>query len=351
MPTHQSLAGTSDEDLLQRMVDTHGERYGDAFWAFFTSRVAPSLPARPVVIDLGCGPGLFLRDLTMAALSGPALHDLFDKLEKLIRFAAIRDRMFDEATDLVAVLTEALAAADINAVLPALAEGLGRELVILEELAATTALNISVDDVKSFAVFELIEEALVVFDNLFSYVPLAAVIAMAHAASARPWKKVDALPVPASSTLDTMVAPVALVAGLVGRWVLLTRAARIDDVERAHFLAEAAGPFERMVQTTSPVLLLAGLATAWAQGYDWLGLTTGWMLLSILLVLPILVMIPTVFVPRGRAFETEMAAALAAGQVTPGLRAAWADPAVAFARRYELAAIAAIVVLMVLKPF
>jgi SAM-dependent methyltransferase len=63
MPTHQSLAGSSDEELLRRMVDTHPDRYGDAFWEFFTSRVAPSLPARPVMIDVGCGPGLFLRDL------------------------------------------------------------------------------------------------------------------------------------------------------------------------------------------------------------------------------------------------------------------------------------------------
>jgi SAM-dependent methyltransferase len=63
MPTHQSLGGSSDEELLRRMVDTHADRYGDAFWAFFASSVAPSLPARPVMIDVGCGPGLFLRDL------------------------------------------------------------------------------------------------------------------------------------------------------------------------------------------------------------------------------------------------------------------------------------------------
>lgn len=63
MPTHQAIAGSSDEQLLRRMVDTHAGRYGNAFWEFFTSRVAPSLPARPVMIDLGCGPGLFLRDL------------------------------------------------------------------------------------------------------------------------------------------------------------------------------------------------------------------------------------------------------------------------------------------------
>jgi SAM-dependent methyltransferase len=63
MPTHQSIGGASDEDLLQRMVATHAERFGEAFWALFESHVAPRLPSSPVLIDLGCGPGLLLRDL------------------------------------------------------------------------------------------------------------------------------------------------------------------------------------------------------------------------------------------------------------------------------------------------
>lgn len=63
MPTHQSLSGVSDDELSQRMVKTYPERFGEAFWAFFTAHVAPGLPPRPVMTDLGCGPGLFLRDL------------------------------------------------------------------------------------------------------------------------------------------------------------------------------------------------------------------------------------------------------------------------------------------------
>ena len=63
MPTHQSLGGASDEELLQRMVATHAERFDAAFWAFFDARVGRRLPPRPVVLDLGCGPGLLLRDL------------------------------------------------------------------------------------------------------------------------------------------------------------------------------------------------------------------------------------------------------------------------------------------------
>ena len=63
VPTHQSLSGASDDELLRRMVTTHPERFGSTFWAFFAAHVESHLPPRPEAIDLGCGPGLFLRDL------------------------------------------------------------------------------------------------------------------------------------------------------------------------------------------------------------------------------------------------------------------------------------------------
>jgi SAM-dependent methyltransferase len=63
MATHQSLSDSSDEDLLGRMIATHPERFGPNFWAFFAAHVGNRLPPRPVMMDLGCGPGLFLRDL------------------------------------------------------------------------------------------------------------------------------------------------------------------------------------------------------------------------------------------------------------------------------------------------
>lgn len=63
MPTHQSLGGASDEELLQRMVATHEERFAREFWGFFDAHVGRQLPSRAVIVDLGCGPGLLLRDL------------------------------------------------------------------------------------------------------------------------------------------------------------------------------------------------------------------------------------------------------------------------------------------------
>ena len=151
--------------------------------------------------------------------------------------------------------------------------------------------------------------------------------------------------------LAHVVAAFALVTGFVGRGILLSRAARAADVEQQHLLAGAAAPFETAVRMSSAGVIVLGLATAWAQGYEWLGLTTPWMLLSVLLVVPMIVLVPAVFVPRGRVFEAEMAAARRVGEITDGLRRAWADPAVAFARRYELFGTGLIVALMVLKPF
>jgi predicted TPR repeat methyltransferase len=64
MVTHQVLSGATDEEFLQRMTQTYAERFGEAFWTFFTTHVAPRLPPRPLMADLGCGPGLFLQALS-----------------------------------------------------------------------------------------------------------------------------------------------------------------------------------------------------------------------------------------------------------------------------------------------
>src|SRR5262245_10921173 len=85
VPTHQSLTGSSDEDLLQRMITTHAERFDTRFWNFFAADVAPRLPAHPVIIDLGCGPGLLLRDLGERH-PGAALHG-YDVTPAMIDYA------------------------------------------------------------------------------------------------------------------------------------------------------------------------------------------------------------------------------------------------------------------------
>jgi hypothetical protein len=144
---------------------------------------------------------------------------------------------------------------------------------------------------------------------------------------------------------------ITFIAGAVGRSLILARAARAREVETAFALSQAAAPFEQMAIWGSNLILPAGMATAWAQGYAWFGLTTGWMLLATILLLSTVPLVPLVFIPRHKRFDGEMAAARASGTITPGLQAAFADRWVALARGYEYAAIVVILVLMVFKPF
>ena len=143
----------------------------------------------------------------------------------------------------------------------------------------------------------------------------------------------------------------AFVAGLAGRWLVLRAAERSDEIGRTDALLKAAEPFEQTVRVSSILVLLAGLLTAWAQGYAWLGLTTGWMLASVVIFIVVGLLIPTVFLPRGARFAAALESARAEGRITDALRAAFADPVVRASHWAEAVAVAAIVALMVLKPF
>lgn len=78
-----------DERALRRQLERYSVRFNDAFWNFWDDAVAPGLPPRPVVVDVGPGPGLFLRDLS-ARLPDAALHGL-DANEAMIENAAALD--------------------------------------------------------------------------------------------------------------------------------------------------------------------------------------------------------------------------------------------------------------------
>ncbi len=143
-----------------------------------------------------------------------------------------------------------------------------------------------------------------------------------------------------------------LVTGLVGRWSLERSAAKAKDPDTAFALSQAAGLFERLVLMSGPTLIIAGLITAWAKGYPFLGLTTGWLLLSLILVLVFpFVLAPLVYIPGSRRLDSAMADARERGVWTADLRAAFANPALKLARWYEAIATSVVVGLMVLKPF
>jgi hypothetical protein len=143
--------------------------------------------------------------------------------------------------------------------------------------------------------------------------------------------------------------------GLIGRWLVLGLAERATTIESMRLLTKAAAPFERIVVVGSMVVLVLGILVAIAQGRPFLGPIQGarvdWLFVSVILFLTMVPLVPLVFLPRGRAFDAALQGAAASGQITPALAAAWRDPVVRAAHLYELAAVSAIFVLMVSKPF
>jgi magnesium-transporting ATPase (P-type) len=151
-------------------------------------------------------------------------------------------------------------------------------------------------------------------------------------------------------TLLHVVVAVIFMAGLIGRWILLTRAARAEDVETAFLLSDAAAPFERLVILFSQLILVTGLFAAWVRGYPWIGFGTPWIVAAIVLTLSVLPLVYFLLVPRSRIFEAAMADARQRGSWTPELRTAFRDPGVALARRWEFVSVGLVLALMVLKP-
>jgi hypothetical protein len=151
------------------------------------------------------------------------------------------------------------------------------------------------------------------------------------------------------------VVGVAFVAGLIGRWLVLAAAARVDDLAGLRAWLRASEPFERIVILGSAATGILGLATAIAQGRPVLGPLQGaafdWVFVSVVLFLSILPLVPLVFLPRGRVFAGALADAEQRGEYTDDLRRAFHDRVTRVAHVYELGAVTVILILMFTKPF
>jgi hypothetical protein len=142
------------------------------------------------------------------------------------------------------------------------------------------------------------------------------------------------------------------VSGLVGRNVTLAKARASADISAVRELVELAGRFERrLVIPGSFAVLVAGFLAAFVEDRPLAGPGNGWLLASLIIFVTMIPLVPLVFLPRGRVFERALVEAADRGEVTPSLTKAFRDPAVAAARAYEMAGIAVIVLLMVVKPF
>jgi uncharacterized membrane protein len=141
------------------------------------------------------------------------------------------------------------------------------------------------------------------------------------------------------------------VAGLIGRNVTFAKVRASSDLRTVEDLMELGGRFERlMVIPGSFGVLVAGLLAAWAEGQPLAGEGNWWLLISLVLFVSLAVLVPAVFLPRGKVFERVLEDARARGEVTPELTASLRDPAVRNARAIELIVVVVVIVLMVTKP-
>lgn len=141
----------------------------------------------------------------------------------------------------------------------------------------------------------------------------------------------------------------AFVAGLVGRDVAIAQARRSNDLASITTLLVVANRFDSIVKVGSIAVLVFGVI-AMVVG-DLSLADNGWLVASIALFVAVGLLVPTVFLPRGKVFERALADARRRGDVTPELTAAFRDRAVSLARNAELVIVVVIIGLMVLKPF
>jgi uncharacterized membrane protein len=153
-----------------------------------------------------------------------------------------------------------------------------------------------------------------------------------------------------------IVATIMFVGGVFARQFVRSSAKKTSDVKFLASIMHGAGQIEKiMVIPGSNVTVILGIVLAIMLHLPIFGFLQGgsqnWLLVSNILLVIGLVLIPTVFIPRGKKFEPILEAALTEGRVTPELQAAMDDKVVQYAHIFQEVSIIVIVALMVLKPF
>jgi uncharacterized membrane protein len=146
------------------------------------------------------------------------------------------------------------------------------------------------------------------------------------------------------------------VGGMFARQLVRGLAKKSDDVKTVASLTNVAVRIDRaMVIPWSNVILVVGIILVVIQKWPVFGFLQGalqnWLLVSNVLLVMMLVLIPTVFVPHSKKVETILQSALAEGRVTSELSAALDDKKNKLAHHAEEIIVLIITALMVLKPF
>ena len=153
-----------------------------------------------------------------------------------------------------------------------------------------------------------------------------------------------------------IIAVAITIGGMFARQIVRGMAIRNDEVKTVASLTHVAIRLDRsMVIPASNIMILMGIVLAvmlkWPIFGVFQGASKNWLLVSNLLLIVMIVLIPSIFIPHNKKVESLLQAALADGRVTPELTAALNDRRNRIAHQVEEAIVLIVAALMVLKPF
>jgi len=146
------------------------------------------------------------------------------------------------------------------------------------------------------------------------------------------------------------------IGGMFARQLVRAQAQKSQDVNVVASLTRVAVHMDRtLVIPWSNVMIVMGIILAAMQKWPILGFLQGssqnWLLVSNLLLLIMIILIPSVFIPHNKKVEAILQSALSKGRVTQELTAALDDQKNKLAHLAEEVIVLSVAALMVLKPF
>ena len=153
-----------------------------------------------------------------------------------------------------------------------------------------------------------------------------------------------------------IIAVTITIGGMFTRQLVRGSAKKSDDIKVVASLTQAAIRIDRsMVIPWSNIIFVMGIILAVMQKWPVFGFLQGasqnWLLVSNILLIMMIVLIPTVFVPHNKKVESILQTALTEDRVTPELSSALDDKKNNLAHHAEEIIVLVIAALMVIKPF
>lgn len=153
-----------------------------------------------------------------------------------------------------------------------------------------------------------------------------------------------------------ILSSIVFIGGIFARQAVRSRGKKATSIRELEAYFLAAGQIEKlMVIPGNMAVIVFGVVLAIMMKAPIFGFLQGasqnWLLVTNLMLVAGGLMVPLVFLPRGKIFDRQMQDALSRDEITPELRFHLDDAVVKRAHFLEMFLVVVIVILMVFKPF